>query len=111
MSEPRPPQPGQPPTEMEEALSRISEKNRDMYIKLSNLSKSLSGDKTWDLQNEIIARFNELKAKYPNWQNYEVIHILKGSSLGENPEATEDDLLGENSVKAFVDSLVEKYKS
>lgn len=105
MSEPKPPQPGR---KQMEPLP-VSEKNKKLKDMFTRLLGSYDHENAQQIQEEIVTRVRYLRAKYPDWVNREVVHIISGSGMRVGSEIVTDDFTGDDCVETFLESLIRKY--
>ena len=72
---------------------------------LYNLRVSAIERDGWEAQDRIVAMANRLKLKYSDHEEYEMFHILIGSTPDEGKQFTKFDFPEEDSVASFIRSL------
>ena len=103
--------------ETKEKILPTSERNQRIKDKMliivtSILNSEKKKEKIIEFQNEIVTRVNYLKSKYPDCQNYTIIHALSGSSIYvSDTNIIEDDFPGDDSIEKFVDDLYKRYNT
>ena len=86
-----------------------AEKYGDIKNILTDLYSTLPVDELIDMQDEVVAKGDFLRKKYPDIEDYRVMHILSGSTVKEGHKVIEEDLKGEDSIVDFINMLAHKY--
>ncbi len=95
----------------EERIPPLYLKNKEIKEKIEHLYSSITKEKRGAFYSEIISYAKYLQSKYPDHRKWEVFHVISFSTITpEMGELIKEDFPGEDSVEAFVNKLMSKYK-
>ena len=75
-------------------------------VRLLMIKLQMHPDRTMGIRNKIVAFKDHLQQNHPDYANYEVFHVMAGSTTESLPDQLiQEDFEGEDSVEQFLEKL------
>lgn len=91
----------------ENQTEKSQEREKSTKEKINEIIEDDDFDIVTEFQDKIFDFVKKLREVYDDYQEYEMYHLLTGSSLAK--EYSQTDFAGEDSVEEFVNGLYHEY--